>query len=109
MPVYNKLVRDRIPEVIEASGKQCRTRLLEEAEYKRELIAKLHEELQEYTSAQESEHALEELADLLEVIRALSEVHGSTWEQLDALRQRKADARGGFRDRVYLIDVEDRA
>jgi len=107
MPIYNKLVRDLIPQVVNATGKDCRTRILDEEEYKSELIIKLKEESGEYFAAQEPKEALEELADMLEVIRALAVVHGATWEQLEAIREKKADARGGFQERVYLIDVDD--
>lgn len=109
MPTYNKLVRDKIPQVIEATGKGYRTRILEETEYKVELNTKLQEELTEYLSAVKSEDSLEELVDLLEVIGALAAVYGSSPEQLEALRQKKADKRGGFQERVYLIDVDDDA
>lgn len=109
MPVYNKLVRDLIPQVIKSTGKECRTRILDEKEYKRELIIKLKEESEEYFAAQSPEESLEELADMLEVIRALATVHGASWEQLEALREKKVEARGGFQDRVYLIDVDDNA
>ncbi|PAK47921.1 nucleoside triphosphate pyrophosphohydrolase [Paenibacillus sp. 7541] len=109
MPVYNKLVRDLIPQVIEATGKEFRTRILDEEEYKKELIIKLKEESEEYFAAESSKESLEELADMLEVIRALAVVHGATWEELGALREKKAEARGGFQERVYLIDVDDNA
>ncbi|ACX63344.1 nucleoside triphosphate pyrophosphohydrolase [Paenibacillus sp. Y412MC10] len=109
MPVYNKLVRDLIPQVIEATGKAFRTRILDEEEYKKELIIKLKEESEEYFTAQSSKESLEELADMLEVIRALAVVHGATWEELEVLREKKAEARGGFQERVYLIDVDDNA
>lgn len=109
MPVYNKLVRDLIPEVIEATGKEFRTRILGEEEYKKELIIKLKEESEEYFAAESSMESLEELADMLEVIRTLAVVHGATWEELEALREKKAEARGGFQERVYLIDVDDNA
>ncbi|MGV2685705.1 hypothetical protein GNF82_15290, partial [Clostridium perfringens] len=75
MPVYNKLVRDLIPQVIEATGKEFRTRILDEEEYKKELIIKLKEELEEYFAAESSKESLEEHADMLEVIRALAVVH----------------------------------
>lgn len=107
MPVYNKLVRDRIPDVIKSNGKECRTRILNEEEYKRELIIKLKEESEEYFAAQSPKESLEELADMLEVIRALATVHGASWEELEALREKKVEARGGFQDRVYLIDVDN--
>lgn len=107
MPVYNKLVRDRIPQVIQSSGKECRTCILNEEEYVEELVKKLKEEVEEYFAAQDAEESLEELADMLEVIRALAAVHDSSWEQLEALRAKKAEARGGFQERVYLMDVDD--
>lgn len=109
MPVYNKLVRDLIPQVIESTGKEFRTRILDEEDYKKELIIKLKEESEEYFTARNSKESLEELADMLEVIRALAVVHGATWEELEALREKKAEARGGFQERVYLIDVDDNA
>ncbi|MGO4107900.1 nucleoside triphosphate pyrophosphohydrolase [Paenibacillus sp. YAF4_2] len=107
MPVYNKLVRDLIPQIIADKGKESHTRILEEEEYTRELVTKLKEESEEYFSAQNPQESLEELADMLEVIRALAVVHGASWEQLEALREKKAEARGGFQDRVYLIDVSE--
>ncbi|WP_201008719.1 nucleoside triphosphate pyrophosphohydrolase [Paenibacillus glycanilyticus] len=108
MPTYNKLVRDLIPQIIASSGKQYRTRILQENEYVSELNVKLKEESTEYFSANSPQESLEELADMLEVIRALATVHGSSWEQLEDLRNKKAEARGGFEERVYLIDVDDK-
>ncbi|SDT09894.1 Predicted house-cleaning noncanonical NTP pyrophosphatase, all-alpha NTP-PPase (MazG) superfamily [Paenibacillaceae bacterium GAS479] len=107
MPTYNKLVRDLIPNIIQSTGKEFRTRILDEQEYTVELNRKLKEESEEYFAVKNSEEALEELADILEVIRALADAHGSNWDQLEALREKKAEERGGFRDRVYLIDVDD--
>ncbi|MBP1995821.1 nucleoside triphosphate pyrophosphohydrolase [Paenibacillus eucommiae] len=107
MPVYNKLVRDKIPQIIEANGKVFRTRVLSTEEYRSELQTKLREEAEEYFEAKNGLEALEEMADMLEVIRALAGVHGATWEQLEAIRVQKAEARGGFEDRVYLIDVDE--
>lgn len=107
MPVYNKLVRDLIPQVIESTGKEFRTRFLNEEEYTKELVVKLKEESEEYFAAQSSKESLEELADMLEVIRALVVVHGATWEELEVLREKKVETRGGFQERVYLIDVHD--
>ncbi len=106
MPTYNKLVRDKIPHIITSSGKECRTRILDPKEYKQELRTKLSEESEEYMSAGNDQEALEELADILEVIRALAEVHGANAAQLDKLRADKAEERGGFQERVYLIDVD---
>lgn len=107
MPVYNKLVRDKIPQVIESNGKSFRTRILKEVEYRQELDVKLREESEEYLQAKDKREALEEMADMLEVIRSLAALHGASWEQLEAIRADKAVARGGFKDRIYLIDVDD--
>lgn len=107
MPQYNKLVRDRIPHIIESNGKSYRSRLLSEEEYRDELGTKLREEAEEYFKARDDQESLEELADLFEVIRALALVHGATWEEFEAIRADKAAERGGFADRIYLINVED--
>lgn len=107
MPTYNKLVRDRIPHIIMSQGKECRTRILDPEEYMQELRTKLREEAEEYFEAEKDQDALEELADMLEVIRALAEVHGANAAELDKLRADKAEARGGFQERVFLIDVDE--
>ena len=83
--VYNKLVRDRIPEIIESSGKRCVCETLSEERYIAMLDEKLNEELAEY---QESK-SLEELADLLEVMGAVVKARGYTWEELTAVRKKK--------------------
>ncbi len=107
MPIYNKLVRDKIPQIIATSCKQLRTKVLAQDEYVVQLKLKLAEESAEYLEATNDETALEELADLLEVIHALAAEHGATWDELELMRQKKADQRGGFKERVYLIDVTD--
>ena len=99
--VYNKLVRDRIPEIIEASGKHCKTAILSEEEYLKLLDAKLDEELAEYHKDQN----IEELADLLEVIHAAAIARGYTLEGLEAVRAKKAEKRGGFEKKILLIET----
>lgn len=107
MPSYNKLVRDRIPEVIKSKGKTCRTRILNSQEYIEQLNIKLSEEVEEYRQSKDDASSFEELADIVEIIKALVEAKGSSWEKLEAIRSRKANARGEFKTRVYLIDVDD--
>lgn len=102
MPSYKKLVRDRIPEIIEIDGKKPITHILDEATYLSELDRKLNEECAEY---QESK-TLEELADMLEVMYAIAEARGYSVAELEAVRKEKAAERGGFRDRIYLDGVE---
>ncbi|MFS0840295.1 phosphoribosyl-ATP pyrophosphohydrolase [Paenibacillus sp. 1P03SA] len=108
MTIYNKLVRDRIPAIIRENGQSCRTRVLGEREYGLELRRKLGEEWNEYLEAGDDAHAVEELADLLELLHALADVHGTSPEELEAVRRRKADKRGGFRDRIYLLETVEK-
>jgi predicted house-cleaning noncanonical NTP pyrophosphatase (MazG superfamily) len=98
---YHKLVRDRIPEIIEASGKNCKIEILSDEEYLRMVDAKLDEELAEYHKDQN----IEELADLMEVIYAAAIARGYTIEQLEQVRAEKAAKRGGFQKRILLKEV----
>ena len=100
---YNKLVRDLIPDIIEASGGSCRIRVLSDEEDLGMLDAKLDEELAEYHADQN----LEELADLLELICAAAIARGYTLEELEAARAEKAAKRGGFEKKILLVDVEE--
>lgn len=99
MKVFNKLVRDKIPQIIEASGKTPITRILERGEYLACLEKKLDEEVCEFHESKD----MEELADILEVVYALAEAHGCTKQALAEIYQRKHDARGGFSERIFLI------
>ncbi|RAZ81130.1 nucleoside triphosphate pyrophosphohydrolase [Planococcus halotolerans] len=107
MPTYNKLVRDHIPQVIEKTNKQFSTRVLSKEEYMVEVKKKLNEELEEYQEATTNEEAVEELADILELMYAAVKIHGATIEQLEEVRRSKAEKRGGFEKRIFLIEVED--
>ena len=100
---HNKLVRDRIPEIIEASGKTCVTKILSDEEYLNMLDTKLDEELAEYHQDQN----VEELADLLEVIYAAASARGYTLEQLEEVRANKAEKRGGFQKKIFLVEVQE--
>ena len=101
---YQKLVRDRIPEIIETSGNTCVTEILSDEDYLRMLDAKLDEELAEYHADQN----IEELADLMEVIRACAVARGYTLEQLEQVRAEKAAKRGGFEKKILLKEVIER-
>ncbi len=91
-----KLVRDRIPQVIRANGEEPVVRVASEAEYRGLLRAKLREEVEEFLASEEPE----ELADILEVIAALAEDVGVGWNELQKLREQKAATRGRFADRI---------
>ena len=100
---YYKLVRDRIPEIIEADGKTCVCETLYDEDYLTLLDQKLNEELTEY---QESK-SLEELADLLEVMQAAVKARGWTLEDLERVRADKAAKRGGFEKKILLKEVRE--
>lgn len=99
---YNKLVRDKIPDLIKAQGEIPYIRILAAEEYTRALEQKLDEETTEF----HGERNLEELADILEVVFALAEDLGSTKEELLRRYEQKHAQRGGFRDRIFLISKE---
>jgi predicted house-cleaning noncanonical NTP pyrophosphatase (MazG superfamily) len=99
MPTYNKLVRDKIPQIIESKGKKFSTNILNDEDYIKYLKEKAYEELDEYCTATTDGEAVEELADLLEVVRALSKQHGSTIEEVEEVRKDKAGSVGDFRIR----------
>ena len=101
---YNKLVRDHIPEIIVESGAECKTEILSDEKYLEMIDAKLDEELAEYHKDQN----IEELADLLEVIRAATIARGYTLEELETVRAKKAEKRGGFEKKILLIETIER-
>ncbi|MYL50094.1 phosphoribosyl-ATP pyrophosphohydrolase [Halobacillus litoralis] len=107
MTEHNKLVRDHIPNLLRDSGKNIRTRTLDKKEYDESLKNKLKDEVQEYFKTDENEDSLKKLADLLEVIHALSYTHGSTIEELEHIRQHRRKEHGAFHNRTMLLDIED--
>lgn len=98
---YHKLVRDKIPQIIEASGKRCTCSILSNDEYTEMLDQKLTEELNEYQVSK----SMEELADLLEVMIAVAKARGSSIEEVESIRLKKAEERGGFDKQILLKEV----
>ena len=99
---YNKLVRNKIPEIIKSSGKSAKIHRAQIKEYKSKLLDKLLEESKEYLKSKKEE----ELADILEVVYALSKMHKLTNTELESLRKRRARERGAFDRRIILEEVE---
>jgi predicted house-cleaning noncanonical NTP pyrophosphatase (MazG superfamily) len=102
MKIYKKLVRDKIPEIIAADGKKANTRVLNDKEYRKELIKKLQEEAKELAE----NPSAEELADIKELIIAIREslkIHAGT---LEDIRRKKAAKRGRFKKKIFLESVE---
>ncbi len=100
--VHNKLVRDRIPEIIEKTGKTATIRIAEDDEYRTLLQQKLLEEVNEFLESGNPE----ELADILEVISALGTVCGLSMEQVHKVAEDKRNRRGGFEKRIVLLSVQ---
>lgn len=107
MITYNKLVRDKIPEIIAESGKKAETKILSNEEFLLELQKKAKEELSEYLNAKTEQESVEELADLLEIIRSLAVLNGASFDDLEEVRRKKAADRGGFEKKIFLIGVEN--
>lgn len=101
---YNKLVRDKIPEIIESNNEKAITRVLSDEEYRLELEKKLYEEYEEVINSNGDER-IEELADMLEVMIALANNEEKDFEDIEKVRVLKKEKRGGFSKRIYLEDV----
>lgn len=99
--IYNKLVRDKIPQIIEAEGNKAVCKTLDEAGYIQHLNEKLLEEVQEYLKSGE----LEELADIGEVMHAILAYKGIPLEEFQKARMTKLEQRGGFKERILLEEV----
>ncbi|MDC3728939.1 nucleoside triphosphate pyrophosphohydrolase [Rhodococcus sp. Rp3] len=97
-----KLVRDRIPEIIRASGRVPEARKLDASAYQAALHAKLLEEVGELREADTDEHALEEAADVFEVLNALIGCYGYSIDDVRQVAEKKRTERGGFSDRIWL-------
>lgn len=104
---YNKLVRDKIPEIIEAKGEIPIIRKLSDTEYKQELEKKLYEEYLEVIDSSYS-NRIEELADMIEVIKYLAKLEDKTLEEVIEVSNEKVKSRGGFDKRIYLEGVKEK-
>lgn len=103
--IYNKLVRDDIPDIIKANGEEPIYRVLDEKEYWEYLLLKDTEELEEVRSASSISERKKELADKLELIRAMAEYNGFTLEDILEEAERKKEKNGGFKKRLLLERV----
>ncbi|MFQ5981465.1 MAG: phosphoribosyl-ATP pyrophosphohydrolase [Candidatus Heimdallarchaeota archaeon] len=100
---YNKLIRDKIPDIIRVNGKEPITRQATDEEMEHLLLAKILEEIEEY---RQSGH-VEELVDILEVLKALVAEHKLDWDEFEKVSEKKKAKRGGFEGRIYLIAVKE--
>ena len=102
--IYNKLVRDNIPNIIRKNNETPIIRVLNEDEYKKELELKLYEEYKQVIEAKENER-LEELADMIEVIKALANIENKNLKDIIDIADEKANKRGSFSNRIFLEKV----
>jgi len=99
---HNKLVRDRIPEIIKGRGEVPITHIADDAEYWQKLKEKLQEEVDEFRKDSNEE----ELADIIEVIYAICDHKNIDRQKLEFIRKKKAEQRGGFKDKIILDETK---
>lgn len=104
MKKYNKLVRDKIVDIIEADGRKAEYRILNKAEYKQELKKKLQEEVNEYLE----DNNIEELADIIEVVYVIVDAMDASIGELEKVREAKAKERGEFKKKIFLVEAEEK-
>lgn len=100
--VYNKLVRDKIPEIIQNNNEVPVIRSLSDEEFKMELYKKLLEECNEVLQSKNEDEVMEELADVLEIVMSISNLQGRSLEDIINIADRKRDKRGGFEKKIFL-------
>lgn len=102
MKIYNKLVRDKITDIIEDDGRIAKYRILDENEYRQELNKKLQEEVKEYLE----DNNVEELADIVEVIYGILNSMDVSIKEFEKIRINKKEKRGAFEKKIYLEEAE---
>lgn len=107
MITYNKLVRDRIIDIIKENGKTYKARKLKKDEFLDAIYKKFNEEVQEFQVATNKKDQIEELADILELVHAATNALDISYEELEIVRQEKEKKRGGFKERLFLEKVEE--
>lgn len=102
MKTYNKLVRDKIPEIIIKNGGKPKTKILSNEEYLIELNKKLQEEVNEYFESE----SVEEIADIAEVLESIISTKTTT-EEFKKIKEEKANKRGSFKNKIFLEEVDE--
>ncbi len=102
--IYNKLVRDRIPEIIQQDGSSYRIEIFNEQEFQQALREKIREEAQEVALASGDE-LINELADLYEVLDTLMQQQNISLEEVHTRQAKRLQTRGGFTQRIRLLEI----
>ena len=101
--IYNKLVRDKIPEIITGNGDECHTRILDAVEYKNELLNKIVEEAEEVKATQgDTKELMKEIGDVLEIVAYLTKEFGLDKKEVENIRKKRKRSRGGFDKKIFL-------
>jgi len=98
---YDKLVRDKIPQILKKHGSQIKTYVCDNKEYIERLKNKLQEEVDEFLQ----DDTIEELADILEVVYAIAKHKKTSKKELEKIREEKFQKRGGFDEKIILIEA----
>jgi len=99
----NKLVRDKIPEIIKNNGRMCTTYTIEGEEHKKRLLEKLEEEIAEFTL----NPCLEEIADILEVLHSICYTYNLPFNEVEEVRKQKLQTNGSFEKGIVLFSLEE--
>lgn len=104
--IYNKLIRDKIPEIIIADDEIPKIKMLNKKEFQQELIKKILEEAQELQSAQNKDEILNEIVDLQELLDWLAKEHQVSRAKICRLQTAKNKKRGSFKKKLFLIETK---
>lgn len=99
---HKKLVRDKIPEIIESKDELYEAKKLKNKEYRKQLRKKLVEEAMELVSAPKKE-LLKELSDVLQLVKSITEFEKVSLKKVESLRKKREKERGAFKKRIFLI------
>ena len=103
MTTFDKAIRDKIPEIIQKDGHSCNIQTLSDEKFLVQLEKKLSEEVTEY----QNDKNPEELADILEVIYRIIQLQGISKQELEQIRIKKLQERGGFDKNLFLMDTSE--
>ena len=101
MAEFNKVIRDKIPESIQKDGHTCNVQVISDEKFLLEIEKKLSEEVTEY----QNNKTPEELIDILEVIYKIAQLKGISKDELEKIRVKKLEDKGGFAKNLFLIDT----
>ena len=106
--IYNKLIRDKIPEVIKEKGGIPEVSILDGTEFRKSLKIKMTEEAKELLEAESNDDVLNELSDVEELVRSIAKNYDLSLEEIEKHRLEKLQKRGGFEKKLFLKFVKEK-